>query len=142
MTFDNKAQKKCEFCGEGISADAGRCPYCGSIVEITYDNNRGSDEFYRDVDYIPIRKPDNHGSNPLSNGLKVLLTVVCTIIPGIGQLAGIIIAIALMDSEADSDRKSFGAALLAASLVMFVLACIGCFILVIAISASINQLNY
>ena len=82
----------------------------------------------------------NYSYNPLSNGMKVFLTVLFTIIPGVGQLAGIITAILFMNAEGDSDRKSFGVAILVASLIMFVLSCIGCFITIIAISS--NQVYY
>ena len=78
---------------------------------------------------------------PLSNGMKVFLTVLFTVIPGLGQLAGIITAIIFMNDDADRDKKSFGVALLVASLIMFVLSCIGCFILVLAFSSS-NQFRY
>lgn len=71
----------------------------------------------------------------LSNGMKVFLTILFTVIPGIGQVAGIITAIVFM-SSAQKDRKSFGVAILVASLIMFVLSCIGCFILSIAASQS------
>lgn len=60
---------------------------------------------------------------PIGNGLKVFLTVIFTIIPGIGQLAGVITAFVLMSSDNDPDRRSFGTALLIASLLMFVIAC-------------------
>jgi hypothetical protein len=73
--------------------------------------------------------------NPLSNGIKVFLTVISTIIPGLGQLAGIIMAIVFMNSGDDPDRKSFGVALLISSLIFFILSCLGCFIALIAASA-------
>ncbi|MCX7923377.1 MAG: zinc ribbon domain-containing protein [Clostridia bacterium] len=63
----------------------------------------------------------------LSNGIKVLLTVIATAIPGLGQLIGVIAAIVFMNSD-DRDKKSFGIALLVASLVLFVLSCIFYFI--------------
>lgn len=233
-------QKKCDFCGETIPVAAGRCPYCGSILEVVpnYDNSIGaqqsrSNDFqttqsnYTDggqpaqinqdhssseapgsahtqdvteaqgtgehqytvqpqnpleqqgrpegqsptepqnqpgynadngyyntsnrqyntynTQYSP-RRPyykgsytDDFGSDKetLSNGMKVFLTILFTVLPGIGQLAGIITAIILMNAE-DKDRKSFGVALLVACLIMFVLACIGCFILVLA-SQSVYQ---
>lgn len=66
---------------------------------------------------------------PMGNGMKVFLTMIFTLLPGIGQLAGIITAIVLMSSNDDSDRRSFGSALLVANIVMFVLSCLGCFIL-------------
>ncbi len=214
MNSDRNVQRKCGFCGEGIPDSAERCPYCGSILKITFDNNRitpsendavknteGAEEEggeqvqveqdaevnlntpeFRDA----VKKPENAGPdgvpvnkggmeqraefkshiqggayrqisgggnapyssrdrndmiNPLSNGMKVFLTMLFTIIPGIGQLAGIITAIVFMNAEGDSDRKSFGVALLVGSLIMFVLACIGCFMLVITISSA-NQFNF
>ena len=209
LTSDNNKQKNCGFCGESIPLRAGRCPYCGSILEVTVDssyhidpqentavpqnaaapekpnitgnpditenpvttgepgesektemtdhyakpmnpgtqnesgiagNNDTGARLYNNFRPIPERKPENYGKYPLSNGMKVFLTVICTIIPGLGQLAGIIAAIVFMNSDDDSDRKSFGVALLVASLIMFVFACIGCFILVIAISSSSQML--
>lgn len=216
MTSDNKEQKKCGFCGETIPVGAGRCPYCGSILEVTFDHNdsitpaqntavntaegakpddgeqarveqnaevnvntsesqdavkqqeavglnsalphrdgfeqqsdvqgrvQGGNRPYNNGGYVPGRRAGNEIRSPLSNGMKVFLTVLFTLIPGIGQLAGIITAIVFMNTEGDSDRKSFGVALLVASLIMFVFACIGCFILVIGISSSsqFNQFTY
>ena len=213
MTSDNNVQKKCGFCGESIPANAGRCPYCGSIIEVTFNNSysftplendavnqmnelksdhteqaqveqnsevnmntsepqnaasqqedagmigepisqdgsgqhrpmesqmQSNRKSYNSGGYVPDRRTGYDPITPLSNGLKVFLTVLFTIIPGIGQLAGIITAIVFMNAEGDSDRKSFGVALLVASLIMFVFACIGCFILVIAASSS-NQFLY
>lgn len=191
---DYHSLKKCEFCGESIPLEAGRCPYCGSILEsISYDSietdsNRGSDSDANDTEtvrtdeaqpgsvnekaygaeqvntdeqgtgeaqdnayrstgttsqhsgwqpqpYRPVTgsyEPMNDKS-PLGNGMKVFLTILFTIIPGIGQLAGIITAIVFMNST-DQDRKSFGVAILVASLILFVLSCIGCLILSIAAS--------
>jgi len=62
----------------------------------------------------------------------VFLTVLFTLLPGIGQLAGIITAIVFMNADGDKDRKSFGVALLVACLILFVFACIGCFVISIA----------
>ncbi|HEX2946401.1 MAG TPA: hypothetical protein VHT96_10645 [Clostridia bacterium] len=254
MSYNSDSQKKCGFCGETIPAGAGRCPYCGSLLEVRFDNSYGSQpnqpadpgtgplsgESYgfndpnglnngqssdtelkqengdilgsiqdqgsvRDqgttqgqgsvqdqgtvqdqgsvqtpaanpqqapapapVQYQPqqggqgqwqntdrpaqdYQRPYYQNQNrqqpvqryektPLSNGLKVFLTVLFTVLPGIGQLAGIITAIVFMSSEGDSDRRSFGVALLVASLIMFVLACIGCFVASLA-SASL-PFNY
>ncbi|NSW90637.1 MAG: hypothetical protein HPY74_08180 [Firmicutes bacterium] len=74
------------------------------------------------------------GTNPLSNGLKVFLTIISTIIPGFGQLLGIITAIFFMNSEEDPDRRSFGLALLIASLLMFTFTCLFCFIVILIAS--------
>lgn len=192
LTFDNNAQKKCGFCGESIPAHAGRCPYCGSLLEVTFDNGyqinpdentvpvreedknqdnanqypnnvsnespmwqeaagqqheqengtQGGDRANYGNRYIPDRNFSNkYNSTPLSNGLKVFLTAIFILIPGIGQLAGIITAIVFMNSEGDSDRKSFGVALLVLSLILFVFACIGCFVIAIYAS-SVNQYSF
>ncbi len=237
MNYNNDSQKKCGFCGETIPAGASRCPYCGSLLEVTFDNGYGSSQPNQPADtgmnpfsggpagfdngqvsgnestpvnneasnpaqssetpwgqgqtqpqepasaqaqsqepsqyqaqpqspapaqYQPQQGGQGQWQNPerpmqdyqrpyyqnrpqqgprydrpaLSNGLKVFLTVLFTLLPGIGQLAGIITAIVFMSSEGDSDRRSFGVALLVACIIMFVLACIGCFIISIA-SASL-----
>lgn len=67
----------------------------------------------------------------LSNGLKVFLTIISTVIPGLGQLAGIIISILFMNDEHDEDKRSFGIALLIASLVFFAISCVIFFIILI-----------
>lgn len=223
---DNSSLKKCGFCGENIPLGAGRCPYCGSILEVTIEdsyqidpnahlNNNVSEQNtagYPDIDgqphadvqqettsnygesgdydaapqgtespqlqetqpqpyqpqgpglqpqqqsqgsdshpqpqIQPYRPVQGDGRSPyqssyqtrpvndrpaLGNGLKVFLTILFTVIPGIGQIAGIITAIVFMSST-DQDRKSFGVAILVASLIMFVLSCLGCFIFSIAAS--------
>jgi hypothetical protein len=203
--LDNYSQKKCGFCGENIPAEADRCPYCGSILEVTVDSPYKMPEQQGDAPgagvsetgdsvqgngpvqdqqdaanqndtYAPQygqtppqyeQTPPQYGQTPpqgmgqgpaygqrydygqrpyyprqqqspayrsstrppLSNGLKVFLTMLFTLLPGIGQIAGIITAIVFMSSDGDEDRRSFGVALLVASLVMFVLSCLGCFLL-------------
>lgn len=86
----------------------------------------------------PYSQAPMSGRNSLSNGMKVFLTVLCAVIPGLGQLAGIIIAIVFMNTQENiedyADRRSFGLALLIACIVVFVLACLGCFVLALAAS--------
>lgn len=67
----------------------------------------------------------------LSNRFKVFLSVFSSMIPGVGQIIGIISAIIFLSNEQDEDRKSFGKALLTASLVTFVVWCM-CYMLVVA----------
>ena len=180
MDSNNTDFKKCNYCGETIPAGSGRCPFCGSILEVAVDNDpfRLSEEKPAgdsgntqtgpvpgapDADTAPIpaeayRNTEKGGYTagnaesytgpsynnapgygeykrpPLKNGLKVFLTIIFTMIPGLGQLAGIITAIIFMNADDDPDRKSFGVAILVASLIMFVLACIGCFIAAVVMS--------
>ncbi|MGE5613231.1 MAG: hypothetical protein ACM3XR_02400 [Bacillota bacterium] len=192
----NYMQKKCTFCRENIPADAGRCPYCGSVLETAADDslktsmeeNESGKQPYAGPEgegaHEPVQDPEagqeipgsisqgqptsaktgaaygsqvetgpwteqgyqyryapqpGYGRTPLSNGMKVFLTVLFTLLPGIGQLAGIITAVVFMGSEGDNDRKSFGTALLISNVVLFMLSCIGCFIFAIA-AQSLNTL--
>jgi hypothetical protein len=83
---------------------------------------------------VPSKASDvNNINGSLSNGLKVFLTIICTIIPGFGQLIGIIISVIFINSE-NSDRNSFGVALMVASLLFFLISCIAVFILVVALA--------
>ncbi|HOJ80085.1 MAG TPA: hypothetical protein PLG72_04465 [Clostridiales bacterium] len=166
--MEHNELKKCGFCGESIPANATRCPYCASILEIPVDDSyaragdgvtddQGLDQEQQngfstgsDQQYPADRQPgyqdpntsnrpyyaehrqsmmQNGGKAPLGNGLKVFLTLLFALLPGIGQLAGIITAIVFMSSSDDSDRRSFGSALLVANLILFILACLGCFVL-------------
>lgn len=77
---------------------------------------------------VPVRKT-------MGNGLKVFLTVLFVIIPGIGQLAGVITAILMMNSDTDSDKRSFGTALLVACILVFILASSLSFVISMAIPA-------
>ncbi len=121
--------KKCEFCGEEIDSTSKRCPYCGSLLK------GESGEEHTEVPPIPAEfqetAQENHDvekkeyqpatvpvPRPLSNAVKVLLSIIA-VIPGIGQLTGIIASIIFMSDDRDTDRKSFGKALLAASLILF-----------------------
>lgn len=70
----------------------------------------------------------------LTNARKVFITTGCNFIPGIGQLVGVIIAIVFMNNEDDTDKRSFGVALLVSSIVVFVLWAISCCVLAIAFS--------
>lgn len=180
MDSNNTNLKKCSYCSEDIPAGAGRCPFCGSLLEVVVDadpyktpqeqnkDNAGLEQQAPIPAEIPASAPSTTGTGdvnsrpsysstntpggqgpyynnpygyreykrqPLGNGLKVFLTILFTLIPGIGQLAGIITAIVFMNTDDDPDRKSFGVAILVASLIMFVIACIGCFIFAASYSA-------
>ena len=69
----------------------------------------------------------------ISNRKKVFLTVICSIIPGFGQLFCLILSLNYMNSEDNEDRKNFGQALFVAALVLFVFMCIISFIIALAV---------
>ena len=202
MDSDITRKKKCRYCGEEIPENAGRCPFCGSLLDVYVDsgevtvksweqadntigaqdsreqdfgtqnpwdgnpqekapqeNSRVQDPQDQDLqaqdtqeqdfqqqnpqqqnpqqnpqmsnlqplniqgqEYRPQGfrvqnrdtfpkpaynvQPGRAGKSPLSNGMKVFLTVLFTIIPGLGQIAGIITAIVFMNEDDDADRKS------------------------------------
>jgi len=128
-TLGDNSFKTCIYCGEEIGASSKRCDYCGSLLyraceaaEPTYTKPAYNEPVYTEPIYTDGR---------LGNGIKVLLTIISVIIPGFGQLAGIITAVTLINHECDRDRKSFGVALLAASLFFFVLYCAAGFMLLL-----------
>lgn len=133
--------KKCNYCGEDIMFYLRRCPYCGSLltqaegsnVSGTIQDNSLNDDSDGEIcqsaeKTVPevtqpaynYRTGQNMAPHSLSNGMKVFITIISVTIPGLGQLAGIIIALLLMNTENDPDRRSFGTALLMASVIFFV----------------------
>ncbi len=57
----------------------------------------------------------------LSNWTKVFLCTLSVIIPGIGQLVGLISGLVMISNDNDSDKRSYGAALLTVSIIIFVI---------------------
>lgn len=143
MDTTEKNNKSCLSCGEGILAEARRCPYCGSLQntgteavepepsQAAVESAAPADEetvpdvhnheVKRDPQYNELLK-DTPVIKKMSNGMKAFILTLCTIIPGFGQVAGIIVSIVLMNSE-DNDRKTFGKVLLIAMLLVFLLSC-------------------
>lgn len=117
--------KTCSFCGEEIDVLSKRCDYCGSLLY------KACEAAADKVEEKPRQEAPVYTVDRLGNGMKVLLTIISVIIPGFGQLAGIITAVIFMNYECDSDRQSFGAALLTASLIFFVLYCAAGFLLLL-----------
>ena len=74
---------------------------------------------------------------PLSNWIKVTLSILVPALPGIGALIGIIAAIIFMTKE-DEDRKTFGYALLTYSVIFFILICTCCMIF----AFGLNNMQY
>lgn len=96
------------------------------------------------LDYIPISNQQRiqtantsnrtlTNKNSIPNGMKVLLSVICAVVPGLGQLICLILAIIFINTEGDEDKSSFGIALLVASLVLFVLTFIVFFLIMMAL---------
>jgi hypothetical protein len=71
--------------------------------------------------------------NRISNGMKVFITIICTVIPGLGQLAGVIAAIVFMNDQEDADARSFGTALLISSVFFFIITCMFWFVILVAL---------
>ncbi|MGE5474695.1 MAG: hypothetical protein ACM3UU_10795 [Ignavibacteriales bacterium] len=137
-------KKKCEYCGESIHINTRRCPFCGSIVsEVPKEVITGEENASVSEESVSGEKENQQSSmgntgissevrnnpisqKPLSNAKKVFLTALSCTIPGFGQLIGIIIAIVFMSDETDSDRRSFGKALMVTSLIIFAVISICC----------------
>lgn len=70
-------------------------------------------------------------NNFVSNWTKVFLTAIAVMLPGIGQIIGIISGLIFVSSDIDSDKRSFGAALLTVSVIAFILSAVFWFILML-----------
>lgn len=142
----------CPFCNEEIDSKTRRCQHCGSILKreryldreerIAHTFSQDRFETKEDEDFlISPPRPDMVGGptytglekDRLSNGAKVFLSVMAAVIPGLGQVAGVIFAIIFMNDENDEDKRSFGAALLVASLAVFVTMCLFMILLVLTL---------
>jgi len=109
--------------GNAIKTDE---PQTGSVVQDEYSTARHEPTAAKQLHDME-RSREVYNRKPkrkLGNGMKVFLTVLCTIIPGIGQLAGVIIGIAFMAAEDDDDSRTFGTALMIASVIMFFISCV------------------
>lgn len=148
----------CPFCKEEIDSEARRCQYCGSVLKkeryrdmesesvMTVETDEFNDEKRETYHVDPLPKPMVHNTpsyaglerKGLGNGFKVFLTIIAATVPGLGQIIGVIFAIIFMNDESDADRRSFGAALLVASLAIFVLMCLSMLILVVTFGRFYN----
>lgn len=153
-------KKICKTCNEESPAELDHCPYCGStLVESSVANHVEQDEITKELAPEPEDESilaqqaefnDIFGfktvqqlqskalpENPpiiktMGNGQKVFLSVICSIIPGLGQLLCLILSIIFMNNEENEDTRSFGKALFVASIVMFAITFILSFIFAIA----------
>jgi hypothetical protein len=60
----------------------------------------------------------------LSNWTKVMLTALVVLLPGIGQIIGIICGLVFVANDRDADRRSYGGALITVSIISFIIAAI------------------
>ncbi|MCX7747250.1 MAG: hypothetical protein N2645_10220 [Clostridia bacterium] len=129
-------------------------------VDLSKNDNIGSDIPKDQISTespmsVPASQEGNHFQRPsypnapqrtdlrkeaLGNGLKVFWTTLSNVVPGIGQLAGIIVAIVYMNSE-DDDRRSFGLALLTSSIIVFFIMLFACCALLMAYSLPVPQVD-
>ena len=190
----NSMTKKCNFCREDIPVDLTRCPYCGSLLEISsynedntididetpshkdsmeekighegslltsdnMDSSRAQEEIQTEIQTEYQTEPQresqtnanitedfscteanqriacekNTAESDLGEWGKLIISAISVLIPGIGQIIGVIAAIHFMNSE-DKVRKSFGLNLMIASITIFILFLVGFFILGIALA--------
>lgn len=135
LFFSRQEKQECRFCGEKFDRFGNRCPYCGSLQGWNKSTRKKrtieGEGFVLLGDPPAVNKKDRRKSGQLENGYKVFLSVVCAVIPLIGQVAGVVIGLIFIDSDV-ADRRSFGRALLTASIIMFVLSSVLIYLMVLA----------
>lgn len=62
----------------------------------------------------------NENITGMGNGAKVLLTVLTSVIPGIGQIIGAIMGMVFISSNENKDKSSFGTSIIVSSIIMFI----------------------
>lgn len=82
----------------------------------------------------PLPDAEKGDTAPLSNSKKVWLVVITTLIPGLGQLIGVIASVLYLNSL-EEDRRTFGSSLLVASIVVFFLQLVYLMILLMGFAA-------
>ncbi|NLK21659.1 MAG: hypothetical protein GX308_06170 [Epulopiscium sp.] len=141
----------CRECGKILEGDKEECPFCGTKIDImtnlesTVGEGSISDEVkqneespaienqfscvnYEDNNHIDYKNTEKPPVKPLSNWIKVLLSFLIPLLPGLGSITGIIASIIFMTNE-DQDRKTFGYALLSFSIIFLVIICACCMML-------------
>jgi len=148
--------RKCPYCGSVIEVKTEEIKNetIKSSIEANEEVSKAqtSEEKYNDIqkasnvvnsitssplnNYNYSMQENKRKINPIGNGMKVFLTALSCVVPMIGQIAGIIIAIVFMNVKGDEDRKSFGVALLIVSIIMFVLTFIAFIILLVIVAVA------
>lgn len=131
--------RRCDFCGSLLKPELDRIYYnqayqfnAPNVNQSAYDNaiidervetagKVESAEKAVNISDLEVKfLPGTYVRNRLSNNLKVFITVISSVIPGIGQLIGVILAIIFINSE-EHDMRSFGKALLVSSVILFII---------------------
>lgn len=76
-------------------------------------------------------------TNFISNWAKVIISVLAAIIPGIGQIIGIVLGLVFVSSDDNVDKRSFGAALITVSMVVFVISALFWFVFAVTFGPQI-----
>ncbi|NMB33870.1 MAG: hypothetical protein GX992_06540 [Clostridium sp.] len=134
--------KRCPFCGSLLETDTFEKERVDTAQdEISMDEAAGRTQGLDTGDNTNIHNRDKAGKTKtkndlssqkkntntssgeikmLGNGIKVFLVTITNLLPGIGQLLGVIIGIALMGGAKNPDKRSFGKAIFVSSLFVFV----------------------
>ena len=131
--------KQCRYCGEKMPDYYNRCSWCGSLQNSGFETGEQRENSSEAIssekaDFLvgtdgtaEINRDRKDKIKQLSNKMKVFIAVLCTIVPCLGQLIGVIMSIAFINTGED-DRKSFGLSLLGASIVIFAVWCLNLYI--------------
>ena len=144
MRFSWQEKQKCRYCGEALDRIGSRSPHCGSLQQrnrpvaqrnkkVAIRENIEGDGFILIGDSSGIKENRKGKDSPIRNGKKVFLSIICAILPRVGQIAGIIAGLIFMYSVHD-DSRSFGKALITASIVMFIISCMFIYYLVLELT--------
>ena len=104
----------------------------GNVNQAYNGRPNQADLSYNQISYLERQMLLNNNNSlnikTLSNWAKVMLTSMSVLVPGIGQIVGIILGLVFVANDRDADRRSFGAALITVSVIAFIIAAIFWFI--------------
>ncbi|NLP46978.1 MAG: zinc ribbon domain-containing protein [Epulopiscium sp.] len=137
----------CRNCGKLLEDNQSYCSFCGKMVdtekevEIISSEDNSLTSFQKETSQPYKSMITHHIVPPLNNWIKVLLSIMVPVIPGLGALIGIIVGILFMTKE-DKDRKTFGKALLTISIIFILLFCSCAFIFYFAMQEMITEYHF
>ncbi|NMA82761.1 MAG: zinc ribbon domain-containing protein [Epulopiscium sp.] len=145
--------KFCRNCGKLLEDKQSYCSFCGKIaggereIEVpSYEEPVKTGPLAEELEKSPfIQSKDSivplSTEQPLSNWIKVILSVLIAAIPGAGALIGLITGIIYMNKK-DKDRQTFGQALLTFSIIFLLLFCSCVFIFYFTVQEIIKEFPY